>query len=204
MPSPAIPKSPPTSSTPVPTTCWPSRTTSQASKPRSNGSSPMHRQPASMFTATSIRVMGALKSAAVRSHPTSAGLKGIAAFLANIAFPNSPPSPCSKPPSNSRVAATGRGGTTSPPHPSLPSALLIVVRGHWRIENSLHWVLDVVFREDLSRLRKGNGAANIAVVRHFAVNLVRTVQDKRSLKVRRKLAGWDVNYLTSILQPTAR
>jgi predicted transposase YbfD/YdcC len=79
-----------------------------------------------------------------------------------------------------------------------------VVRGHWRIENSLHWVLDVVFREDLSRLRKGNGAANMAVVRHFAVNLVRTVQDKRSLKVRRKLAGWDVNYLASILQPTAR
>src|SRR5262245_5425507 len=78
-----------------------------------------------------------------------------------------------------------------------------VVRGHWRIENSLHWVLDVVFREDLSRLRKGHGAANMAVVRHFAINLVRTVQDKRSLKVRRKLAGWDVNYLASILKPTS-
>ena len=78
-----------------------------------------------------------------------------------------------------------------------------VVRSHWRIENSLHWVLDVIFREDLSRLRKGHGAANMAVVRHFALNLVRTVQDKRSLKVRRKLAGWDVNYLASILKPTA-
>jgi len=64
-------------------------------------------------------------------------------------------------------------------------------------------VLDVTFREDLSRLRKGHGAANMAVVRHFALNLVRTVQDKRSLKVRRKLAGWDVNYLASILKPIA-
>jgi hypothetical protein len=64
-------------------------------------------------------------------------------------------------------------------------------------------VLDVIFREDLSRLRKGHGAANMAVVRHFALNLVRTVQDKRSLKVRRKLAGWDINYLASILKPTA-
>jgi len=79
-----------------------------------------------------------------------------------------------------------------------------VVRGHWRIENSLHWVLDVVFREDLSRLRKGHGAANMAVVRHFAINLVRSMEDKRSLKVRRKLAGWDVNYLASILKPASR
>ena len=69
--------------------------------------------------------------------------------------------------------------------------------------HALHWVLDVTFREDLSRLRKGHGATNMAVVRHFALNLVRTVQDKRSLKVRRKLAGWDVNYLASILKPTA-
>ena len=48
-----------------------------------------------------------------------------------------------------------------------------IVRSHWRIENSLHWVLDVIFKEDLSRLRKGHGARNMAVVRHFALNLVR-------------------------------
>lgn len=61
-----------------------------------------------------------------------------------------------------------------------------VVRGHWAIENSLHWTLDVVFRDDQSRLRRGHGAKNMAIVRHFAINLVRTVNDKRSLKLRRK------------------
>jgi hypothetical protein len=52
---------------------------------------------------------------------------------------------------------------------------------NWRIEASLHWVLDVTFRDDLARVRKGHGAKNMAVVRHFAVNLVRTAKDKRSL-----------------------
>jgi predicted transposase YbfD/YdcC len=73
------------------------------------------------------------------------------------------------------------------------------VRGHWRIENSLHWVLDVVFNDDQSRLRKGHGAKNMAVVRHFAFNLVRAIADRRSLKSRRKIAGWDTTYLQTIL-----
>jgi predicted transposase YbfD/YdcC len=73
------------------------------------------------------------------------------------------------------------------------------VRGHWGIENRLHWVLDVVFHDDLSRLRKGHGAHNMAVVRHLAINLVRTVADKKSLKLRRKVAGWDTAYLSEIL-----
>jgi predicted transposase YbfD/YdcC len=73
------------------------------------------------------------------------------------------------------------------------------VRSHWAIENSLHWVLDVVFADDQSRLRTGHGAKNMAVVRHFAINLVRTVNDKRSIKLRRKCAGWDLNYLADIL-----
>ena len=64
------------------------------------------------------------------------------------------------------------------------------VRGHWAIENRLHWVLDVTFADDQSRLRKGHGARNMATVRHFALNLVRTATDKRSIKSRRKLAGW--------------
>jgi predicted transposase YbfD/YdcC len=51
------------------------------------------------------------------------------------------------------------------------------VRGHWAIENQLHWTLDVVFAEDQSRLRKGHGARNMAVVRHFAINLVRTAPE---------------------------
>lgn len=63
-------------------------------------------------------------------------------------------------------------------------------RGHWRIENNLHWTLDVTFNEDQSRLRAGHGAKNMAVVRHFALNLVRYVADKRSIKRRRKCAAW--------------
>lgn len=73
------------------------------------------------------------------------------------------------------------------------------VRGHWGIENRLHWVLDVVFGDDQARLRTGHGARNMALVRHFAINLLRAATDKKSLKLRRKLAGWDVRYLASIL-----
>lgn len=80
-----------------------------------------------------------------------------------------------------------------------PEAAAQAVRGHWGIENRLHWVLDVTFKEDLSRLRVGHGAKNMAIVRHFAINLVRAVADKKSLKLRRKAAGWNVDYLASIL-----
>jgi hypothetical protein len=73
------------------------------------------------------------------------------------------------------------------------------VRQHWAIENRLHWMLDVTFADDQSRLRKGHGARNMATVRHFALNLVRTATDKRSIKSRRKLAGWNPNYLNAIL-----
>jgi predicted transposase YbfD/YdcC len=73
------------------------------------------------------------------------------------------------------------------------------VRSHWAIENSLHWVLDVTFGDDQSRLRAGHGAKNMAVVRHFAINLVRTVNDKRSIRLRRKRATWQPDYLATIL-----
>lgn len=78
------------------------------------------------------------------------------------------------------------------------------VRGHWLIENALHWTLDVVFRDDQSRLRKGHGAHNMAIVRHFAINLVRAVADKKSIKLRRKRAGWNTEYLQSILGAISR
>jgi predicted transposase YbfD/YdcC len=84
-----------------------------------------------------------------------------------------------------------------------PAYLAQAVRAHWRIENSLHWVLDVVFREDFSRLHKGHGAANMALVRHFALNLVRTAPDRRSLKTRRNRASWDPHYLQALLAPSA-
>jgi hypothetical protein len=82
---------------------------------------------------------------------------------------------------------------------SKTEAAATAVRGHWGIENSLHWVLDVVFSEDQARLRTGHGAKNMAVVRRFAINLVRAVTDKKSLKLRRKAAGWDIRYMKAIL-----
>jgi predicted transposase YbfD/YdcC len=80
-----------------------------------------------------------------------------------------------------------------------PEGAAEAIRGHWAIENSLHWVLDVAFGDDLSRLRKGHGARNMATVRHFALNLVRNANDKRSIKSRRKIAGWDSDYLDALI-----
>ena len=77
------------------------------------------------------------------------------------------------------------------------------VRCHWHVENRLHWVLDVVFHEDLSRLRSGAGPQNMATVRHMAMNLLRGPKDKHSLKVRRKSAAWDTEYLEDLLRQSA-
>ena len=83
--------------------------------------------------------------------------------------------------------------------PLSPEAFADAVRSHWGIENRVHWVLDVTFKEDLSRLRIGHGAHNMAVVRHFALNLVRQAKDKRAIKRRRKVASWNPQYLTEML-----
>lgn len=73
-------------------------------------------------------------------------------------------------------------------------------RGHWGIE-SLHWGLDLTFKEDLSRLRKGHGARNMALVRRFAFNIVRAGRGKRSIKTARKAAGWNPHFLASLILP---
>lgn len=73
------------------------------------------------------------------------------------------------------------------------------VRGHWGVE-SMHWLLDVAFKDDLSRYRCGHGAKNMAVVRRFALGLVRTNKSKHSVKTRRKAASWDPQFLLHILQ----
>jgi predicted transposase YbfD/YdcC len=74
------------------------------------------------------------------------------------------------------------------------------VRGHWGIENNLHWVLDVGFREDESRSVLGHSAENLAVIRHIAVNLVTQEKSaKVGTRAKRKKAGWDDQYLFKIL-----
>jgi predicted transposase YbfD/YdcC len=77
------------------------------------------------------------------------------------------------------------------------------VRGHWGIENRLHWVLDVVFKDDLSRLRTGHGPENMALVRHMATNLLHRAKPTTSLKNRRKRAGWNTSYLESLIRQSA-
>jgi predicted transposase YbfD/YdcC len=77
------------------------------------------------------------------------------------------------------------------------------VRTHWHIENRLHWVLDVVFHDDLARLRTGHGPQNMAVVKHMALNLLRDAKPTTSLKNRRKLAGWNLDYLYAIIRNQA-
>lgn len=73
------------------------------------------------------------------------------------------------------------------------------VRRHWGIENSLHWVLDVTFREDESRIRMGNAAENYAVMRRIALNLFKREPSKRSIKRKRLIACLDFNYMITAL-----
>lgn len=78
--------------------------------------------------------------------------------------------------------------------------LLEATRTHWEIENCVHWVLDIAFNEDDSRVRQGHAPQNLAVVRHLALNLLKMEQtSKGGVKARRKRAGWDEDYLLKVL-----
>ena len=78
--------------------------------------------------------------------------------------------------------------------------LLQATRSHWGIENSVHWALDLSFRQDESRVRAGHAAENLAIVRHMTLNLLRQDRtSKTSIKARRKLAGWDIDCLLTFL-----
>ena len=77
---------------------------------------------------------------------------------------------------------------------------LQAIRDHWQIENGLHWVLDVAFREDESRIRKNHAPANMALLRHIAVNLLKQEKSaKVGISNKRKRAGWDNNYLERVV-----
>jgi predicted transposase YbfD/YdcC len=85
---------------------------------------------------------------------------------------------------------------------SLPAevkAFARAVRGHWGIENGLHWVLDVAFGEDVSRVRKDHGPENLAWLRRVALSLLRNEPGADSVKCKRKMAGWDNDYLLQVL-----
>jgi predicted transposase YbfD/YdcC len=74
------------------------------------------------------------------------------------------------------------------------------VRGHWGIENQVHWVLDVTFHEDASRIRTGDGAQNFAVLRHIALNLLRREASAGSIATKRFRAALDDSFLLQVLQ----
>lgn len=75
-----------------------------------------------------------------------------------------------------------------------------IVRGHWDIENSLHWCLDVVFKEDYSTKQAGNAAENFSVITKIALNLLKNENSKkRSIKNKRLLCGWDEDFLANLL-----
>ena len=83
--------------------------------------------------------------------------------------------------------------------PSNAALILNAIRCHWRVENSLHWVLDVVFREDASRIRKENSSQNRAVVRNIALNILKQDPSKGSLKQKRYRAALDDTFLLQLL-----
>ena len=81
----------------------------------------------------------------------------------------------------------------------LASQLGPVTRSHWAIENSLHWVMDMIFRDDECRIRTDHAPANFTTIKHMAQNLIRKAPGKDLLRLRRKTAAWDDDFLASLL-----
>ena len=102
-----------------------------------------------------------------------------------------------------RVAGGGREATTHyylTSYRGTAAELAGYVRGHWGIENGLHWVLDVAFREDASRTRAGHVGANLGMLRRVAVSLLKRAGDHGSIQTRRLMATWDDDFLLTVLQ----
>ena len=81
----------------------------------------------------------------------------------------------------------------------LANQIAALVRDHWAVENSLHWVMDMVFRDDECRLRTEHAPANFTTLKHMALNLIRRAKTKDSLRLRRKVAAWDDEFLVSLV-----
>jgi predicted transposase YbfD/YdcC len=73
------------------------------------------------------------------------------------------------------------------------------IRSHWAVENSLHWVMDMVFRDDECRIRTDHAPANYTTLKHIAHNLIRRAPGKDSLRLKRKVAAWDDDFLASLI-----
>ncbi len=81
--------------------------------------------------------------------------------------------------------------------------LLSAIRGHWGIENRLHWVLDIAFDEDHNRVHKDHAPENLTVIRHIAFNLLRQEKTaKGGVQAKRLQAAWDESYLLKVLSPS--
>jgi predicted transposase YbfD/YdcC len=103
-------------------------------------------------------------------------------------------------PGTGKVTAEVRHYLSSSSAELPPEALAAAIRDHWRVENGLHWVLDVGFREDASRVRERNAARNLALLRRIALNLARADSTlKASLKGKRKYAGWDDTFMATLM-----
>ena len=121
-----------------------------------------------------------------KSHPKWAGLTSIIAVTAERETPK-------KTTKETRYFISSIDATD-------PKRLGQIVRAHWGIENNLHWVLDYAFDEDDQRTRLGNSAANMAILRHMALNLIKSDKTtKMGIKNRRLKAGWDDDYLLQVM-----
>ena len=119
-------------------------------------------------------------------HPNWSGLRSIIAVTATRELKD-------KTETETRYFISSLDGTD-------PARLGKAVRAHWSVENNLHWVLDVAFDEDQNRTRVGNSAANLAVIRHVALNLIKNEKSSKvGVKTKRAKAGWDNQFLLKIL-----
>jgi predicted transposase YbfD/YdcC len=148
---------------------------------------------------TSRKAMAASKRAPIRLPALSTGSSAIEATRGSRALRTSRRRSRSMPAPNTSIDAASTHATISLRRPSTSSAIARGTRSHWGLE-SMHWLLDVKFKDELSRYRTGHGAKNMAIIRRVALGLVRADKSKGRVKTRRKTASWSPDFLLQILQ----